>query len=215
MLVGRIVPSSEKWERIITAGGGKVAITSSRLSMETRSLIEGDEGEGGLRLCVLPDHFPKNRLVEFATQWGYACVSSQYVGNKQPESHIATRPAKQGAEPRYNELPSPILCLLIYYCIRAFTSLYWSTDIHEGRNEGSTHKWTLKSSTNTISYTRIFFSKWENLGMEKAGYALHHDGRHRPLLEPTNASHQDPRVVLQWYSTNSITCPFRQLIRIG
>ncbi|KAK8824812.1 hypothetical protein WA538_005478, partial [Blastocystis sp. DL] len=79
VLVGRIVPSSEKWERIITAGGGKVAITSSRLSMETRALIEGDEGEGGLRLCVLPDHFPKNHLVEYATQWGYACVSSQYL----------------------------------------------------------------------------------------------------------------------------------------
>lgn len=100
-------------------------------------------------------------------------------------------------------------------CIRAFTSLYWSVDIHEGRNEGSTHKWTLKSSTNTISYTRIFFSKWENLGMAREGNALHHDGRHRPLLEPTNAGHQDSRVVLEWYSTISITCPFRQLIRIG
>lgn len=111
VLVGRIVPSSEKWERIITAGGGKVAITSSRLSMETRALIEGDEGEGGLRLCVLPDHFPKNHLVEYATQWGYACVSSQYVGNKQTKSHVATRSAKQGAESRYNELHAPILCL--------------------------------------------------------------------------------------------------------
>ena len=86
---------------------------------------------------------------------------------------------------------------VFYDCIIAFTSLYWSRDIHEGRNEGSTSKWILKSSTNTISYTRIFFSKWENLGMKREEHALHHDGRHRPLLEPTDAGHQNPRVVLQ------------------
>lgn len=91
ILVGKLTPSSEKWERIICGGGGKVVVTKSRLSIEVRSLVESDKGEPGLRLCVLPDDFKKNQLLEYASQWGYACVPSTYVCTDCNELHLVTR----------------------------------------------------------------------------------------------------------------------------
>ena len=81
--MGTLTPSAEKWKRIITAGGGKVAITQSKLSIDVRSLAEEDQVEAGLRLCILPDDYPTKRkspLVKFCEKWGYMCVQSCYVG---------------------------------------------------------------------------------------------------------------------------------------
>ena len=89
--MGTLTPSAEKWQRILTAGGGKVAITQSKLSIDVRSLVEDDQGEAGLRLCILPDDYPTNRkspLVKFCEKWGYMCVYSCYVGNDGKEMEI-------------------------------------------------------------------------------------------------------------------------------
>lgn len=83
VLVGSLTPSAEKWERIITAAGGQVAITKCRLSVGVRTLVERDGGEAGFRLCILPDQASqrgKTALVKYCEQWGYVCVSSNYVG---------------------------------------------------------------------------------------------------------------------------------------
>ena len=80
ILVGKLTPSSEKWKRIICGGGGNVAVTNSRLSFEVRSLVESDEDKPGLLICVIPESYTKNGLIEYVLQWGYSCVPSTYVG---------------------------------------------------------------------------------------------------------------------------------------
>ena len=80
ILVGKLTPSAEKWKRIICGGGGNVAVTNSTLSGEVRSLVESDGDNLGLRICVIPESFTKNGLVDYVLQWGYSCVPSTYVG---------------------------------------------------------------------------------------------------------------------------------------
>ena len=57
-----------------------MAVTNSRLSCEVRSLVESDDGKPGLRICVIPESYAKNGLIEYVLQWGYSCVPSTYVG---------------------------------------------------------------------------------------------------------------------------------------
>lgn len=56
-----------------------VAITKGTVTQAVKRLINSLDGEGGLRLCVLPDGFKENKLVKTLREMGFACVPSRYV----------------------------------------------------------------------------------------------------------------------------------------
>ena len=74
-----MLPASDKWERIITGGGGSVAITKGTLTQAVKRLIYSADTENALKLCILPDGFKENKLVKILQEEGYACVPSRYV----------------------------------------------------------------------------------------------------------------------------------------
>ena len=79
VLVGTLIPASDKWERIITGGGGYVAITKGTLTQPVKRLLNSEDTENGTKLCILPDGFKENKLVKTLLEEGYACVPSRYV----------------------------------------------------------------------------------------------------------------------------------------
>ncbi|KNB42549.1 hypothetical protein JH06_3800 [Blastocystis sp. subtype 4] len=71
VLVGSLLPASDKWERIITGGGGSVAITKGTLTQAVKRLIYSADTENALKLCILPDGFKENKLVKTLQEEGY------------------------------------------------------------------------------------------------------------------------------------------------
>lgn len=78
VLVGDLLPTADKWERIITAGGGQVAITKGMMTAPVKRLIELPS-EDAMKLVVVPDTFKENKLVKKLRELGYSPVPSRYV----------------------------------------------------------------------------------------------------------------------------------------
>ena len=77
VLVGDLVPSSEKWERIIVASGGSVQISKGKLTNALKEFVV--EANEGMRLCVCPKEMRKNRLLNFLENHGFLFVPTDYV----------------------------------------------------------------------------------------------------------------------------------------
>lgn len=77
MLVGELVPSSDKWTRIIQGGGGKAVSTKSTITQGVRELVK-EEGPG-MRLAVIREDMKKNKLIQFLLDHHFICVPSTYV----------------------------------------------------------------------------------------------------------------------------------------
>ena len=77
VLVGELMPSSEKWSRIIEAGGGQSVSTKSNLTNVVKQFVkECGECE---RLAVIPDSMKKNKLIQFLIENQFVCIPSSYV----------------------------------------------------------------------------------------------------------------------------------------
>lgn len=78
VLVGNLVPNSQKWKRIIESSGGKVEITKGKLTNEIKEFANEGYNQG-MRLCICPKDGHFNRLVSFLESHGFLCVPTDYV----------------------------------------------------------------------------------------------------------------------------------------
>ena len=78
VLVGDLLPSSDKWQRVISAAGGHVAITKGAMTAAVKQLEE-IPSSSTTKLVVLPDQFNENKLVKTLRSFGYSFVPSRYV----------------------------------------------------------------------------------------------------------------------------------------
>lgn len=77
VLVGELMPSSDKWARIIEAGGGLSISTKNSLTNMVKQFVkECSECE---RLAVIPDSMKKNKLIQFLLENQFVCIPSSYV----------------------------------------------------------------------------------------------------------------------------------------
>lgn len=80
VLVGNLVPNSQKWKRIIESSGGRVEITNGKLTQTIKEFADGGEHQG-MKLCVCPKDGHFNRLTGFLESHGFLCVPTDYVFN--------------------------------------------------------------------------------------------------------------------------------------
>ena len=78
VLVGDLLPSSDKWQRVISSAGGHVAITKGTMTAAVRQLEE-IPSSSPTKLAVIPDQFKENKLVKTLRSLGYSFVPSRYV----------------------------------------------------------------------------------------------------------------------------------------
>lgn len=88
VLVGELIPTSEQWSRIITAGGGRTVSVKNSITNGLRQFVKEEKEQ--TRLAVVSDKAKKTKLIQFLLEHHYICVSSGYVGIVPFKSFIAT-----------------------------------------------------------------------------------------------------------------------------
>ena len=78
VLIGDLLPSSDKWQRVISSAGGHVAITKGTMTAAVKQLEE-IPSSSPTKLAVIPDQFKENKLVKTLRSLGYSFVPSRYV----------------------------------------------------------------------------------------------------------------------------------------
>ena len=58
VLIGDLIPSSDKWSRIIEAGGGTSVHTKSTITQAVREFVKEDTE--GMKVAVVPEGMKKN-----------------------------------------------------------------------------------------------------------------------------------------------------------
>ena len=77
VLIGDLIPSSDKWSRIIEGGGGTSVHTKSTITQAVREFVKGETE--GMRVAVVPENMKKNKLIQFLLDHHFVCVPSAYV----------------------------------------------------------------------------------------------------------------------------------------
>lgn len=77
VLVGELIPTSEQWSRIITAGGGRTVSVKNSITNGLRQFVKEEKEQ--TRLAVVPDKAKKTKVIQFLLDHHYICVSSGYV----------------------------------------------------------------------------------------------------------------------------------------
>ena len=88
VLVGDLMPTSDKWKRIIESAGGETSVVAkTSVTKELRNFLsaidneieEEDDEDVSKRLAILPDGMKKNALVSLLLQHHFSCVPSRFV----------------------------------------------------------------------------------------------------------------------------------------
>lgn len=77
VLVGELIPTSEQWSRIITAGGGRTVSVKNSITNGLRQFVKEEKEQ--TRLAVVADKAKKTKVIQFLLDHHYICVSSGYV----------------------------------------------------------------------------------------------------------------------------------------
>lgn len=72
------MPSSEKWSRIIEAGGGACVTTKASVTNSVKGFVK--DSQGYECFAVIPDSMKKNKLIQFLVDNQFVCIPSSYVG---------------------------------------------------------------------------------------------------------------------------------------
>ena len=80
VLVGELLPTSDKWKRIIDSSGGETLIVpKTSVNKNVKNYLSTIDGEESKRLAILPDGMKRNPLVTLLLQHHFSCVPSRFV----------------------------------------------------------------------------------------------------------------------------------------